>query len=843
MDVENLSITVKTTGADKAAKQIDSLAEALGKLETASSSMTGISNLSSLANAVNTISGSSVSVRTFNSLSKGIASLGDALKGVTSEDIENLDKIVNSLSKLQGVNLQGFGSAVGAAKKVSQSAQAVTPPPVSSEKQEYISTMSEVELLEKKLFDLKAAMNAAFAEGNVGKATAIRAQIIATEKALERAKNSADSMRNSLKRIADQSKKTNDTLKKFTSSLGRIAGYRALRTIIKSITQGFSEGLKNAYHWSKQFSQSVEGSLGQSLDNLSAKSLMMKNQMGSAFGALLQAIMPIIMQIVSLITTLMRALSALFSAIGGGQYLVAKETANAWDKATGGAQKYRNVLLGFDEINRLDDQSGGGGGGGASLEDMFEEGKLPAWAQKIADWKDMIAEKLGGSLAGLETLLYDAAMVIGAVLLFSGANIPLGLGLLVAGFIGRYNQLTENWENMTPKVKGAITAIENIVGKALIALGIILTLSGANIPLGLGLIATGAVMLATQKQEGWDYVPRQVQAIMTEIQFVASAAMLALGIIFVLSGVNVPLGLGLMVAGAVGLATMKAEQWNVVPTKVKNILAIITEITSYALIALGIIFSLTGNLPLGLGLLAAGVATKYASTAVLWDYLPQQIRQKLTEIATLTSIAMLALGIILLFAGHPALGIGLILASCVLASQIASFDLDGTTASINGALDSVGSNGETQLGKIVTALQTIVMWVDKVVTGFQSIVNNARSVKSRLDDVQSYKNMYGDVWGEVVRGSELGLYAGGGFPDVGEVFIARESGAELVGSIGGRTAVANNDEIVEAVSSGVYEAVSAAMGNGNERPVKVQVYLDSREIRTGQNRLARAMGV
>ena len=51
-------------------------------------------------------------------------------------------------------------------------------------------------------------------------------------------------------------------------------------------------------------------------------------------------------------------------------------------------------------------------------------------------------------------------------------------------------------------------------------------------------------------------------------------------------------------------------------------------------------------------------------------------------------------------------------------------------------------------------------------------------------------------------------YAGGGLPPVGEMFVARENGPELVGSIGNRTAVANNDQIVESVSQGVYAANS-----------------------------------
>ena len=54
----------------------------------------------------------------------------------------------------------------------------------------------------------------------------------------------------------------------------------------------------------------------------------------------------------------------------------------------------------------------------------------------------------------------------------------------------------------------------------------------------------------------------------------------------------------------------------------------------------------------------------------------------------------------------------------------------------------------------------------------------------------------------------LPRFADGGFPDVGQMFVAREAGPELVGTIGNRTAVVNNDQIVASVSQGVYEANS-----------------------------------
>jgi len=73
--------------------------------------------------------------------------------------------------------------------------------------------------------------------------------------------------------------------------------------------------------------------------------------------------------------------------------------------------------------------------------------------------------------------------------------------------------------------------------------------------------------------------------------------------------------------------------------------------------------------------------------------------------------------------------------------------------------------------------------------------------------------------------------ADGGFVGAGQMFIAREAGPELVGNINGRTAVANNDQIVAAVSQGVYEAVVAAMnGNRGSGGQNVNVYLDGKQI-------------
>lgn len=74
-------------------------------------------------------------------------------------------------------------------------------------------------------------------------------------------------------------------------------------------------------------------------------------------------------------------------------------------------------------------------------------------------------------------------------------------------------------------------------------------------------------------------------------------------------------------------------------------------------------------------------------------------------------------------------------------------------------------------------------------------------------------------------------YASGGYPDEGQLFIARERGAEMVGSIGGKTAVANNDQIVEAIRQGVYDAEMAARAQ-DDGDRSAHFYVDGEEVST-----------
>nr|DAX05440.1 MAG TPA: minor tail protein [Bacteriophage sp.] len=80
------------------------------------------------------------------------------------------------------------------------------------------------------------------------------------------------------------------------------------------------------------------------------------------------------------------------------------------------------------------------------------------------------------------------------------------------------------------------------------------------------------------------------------------------------------------------------------------------------------------------------------------------------------------------------------------------------------------------------------------------------------------------------RWHDIKRYAAGGVPNVGQLFWANEAGPELVGTLGGHTAVMNNDQIVASVSDGVAKAVAAVLGSNKGGNQPIQITLDGKVI-------------
>lgn len=133
----------------------------------------------------------------------------------------------------------------------------------------------------------------------------------------------------------------------------------------------------------------------------------------------------------------------------------------------------------------------------------------------------------------------------------------------------------------------------------------------------------------------------------------------------------------------------------------------------------------------------------------------------------------------------------------------------GSTAASGGALSHLGAYGGIGAGVGLGISGGIQWWKDMIGTWKDSDKSAGTKV------LESIKHTLWDLSpiGALVNlGKKIFGFASGGFPDAGQLFIAREAGAEMVGSLGGHTAVANNDQIVE----GIREGVEAAMERQNQ---------------------------
>lgn len=185
---------------------------------------------------------------------------------------------------------------------------------------------------------------------------------------------------NSLKSIVSR-------LRGFFSSVKRIAVYRAIRAALKEITQAFREGTDNLY----QYSKAIDGQFAQSMDTLATSALYAKNSIAAMASPLINTLAPAVDFIIDKFVDLVNTVNELIASLTGASTWTKalkypKEYAEAADGANGKAKELRATLLGFDEINRLDDNNRGSRGSAADALDyskMFEEQVVNANAKGI----------------------------------------------------------------------------------------------------------------------------------------------------------------------------------------------------------------------------------------------------------------------------------------------------------------------------------------------------------------------------------------------------------------------------------------------------------------------------
>ncbi len=650
------------------------------------------------------------------------------------------------------------------------------------------------------------------------------------------------------------------------ASLQEYALARGIDKSVRSMTQAEKSMLR--YNYIMEKSTIMQGDMARTLVTpanalrvFSAQLTQAKRALGNIVSVIVARFIPYVQVMVEVIADAANAIANWlgfelpkidYSGLDAGGFAEDFEDAeDSLNGMPGAIKKIKKQLMGFDELNILsspDADSGASGGAGASgggaldmkpLEYDFMSGldiDTAALKEKIKTTLSEISAIVSGFALAIGTILAVTganvplgvglmaagalglgveiavnwetmntqlaetlslvtgtvggfALAVGAILAFSGANVPLGIALMVAGAAGLATSLAIDWTKTEEPIKNTLATLEGLVGGAFLGLGAMLAFSGANIPLGIAFLAAGAVSVMAAMALNWDSTNSKVKGVIADITTAVGGAAFVLGALLAFTGVSIPLGIAFMLAGAISIATGVALNWNATSDKVKSVVKDITAIVGGALLGLGAILTFSGaNLSLGIGLMVAGAISLATSIGLNWKKSTNFIRKTVAEILGILAPAMLVIGAILAFSGaNIPLGIALMIAG--IGSTVASAKMD--------------SNPISNFCKSV--VNTILGLINKLIDGINELVHiDFDGLEIAGVEVIPEMNF------SLFKIPKIPLLAEGGIVDAGQMFIAREAGPELVGSIGRKTAVANNDQIISGIESGVYRAMMAA---------------------------------
>ena len=289
--------------------------------------------------------------------------------------------------------------------------------------------------------------------------------------------------------------------------------------------------------------------------------------LGNIFIPALNAVLPYAIALAKIVRMLANSIASLFgfklpevdySGISAGASAVGDLADNAGDASDGlgkagkAAKKLKNALLGIDELNVLskdDSSSGSGSGSGAGIGGGDLGIDLPTYdflGDAITSKVDEIVQMIKDAMWEITAVISGFLLAIGTILVVTGANIPLGLGLMAVGAVGLAATVMANWNGMSERLAKVLTLVTGVLGGFLLAIGAFLVFSGVNVPLGAGLMVAGAAALGTAAVINWKFLNGDLSNALSILTAIVSGALLAMGALFAFTGVDVPLGLSLI---------------------------------------------------------------------------------------------------------------------------------------------------------------------------------------------------------------------------------------------------------------------------------------------------------
>lgn len=420
-NIAKLAQTLKTlsegsSGTAGAAESITKAADAVAKFCDAANSTNGVATkIKKVGAALNELQNSASGLQ---DTAKGI----DAVAGALNRLADASDKVTGVKQTIKEIRAVGIGVARTAVAK-----DAVDTGKTSLEKSPI--TQADVEGLaaeEPRLQGLiDTLQRGADAAGRFGtKLAALPLKVVA-----EGAKNASSwiwqlgkgmvshiwgSFKNKLTGFAG-------SLGNLFHSIKRIAMYRGIRALIRSITSGFSEGIKHLYRWSEL----VNNEFKASMDSLSTSAHYLRDSLGAMVSPLIDALAPAVEVLVEKFVSLLNVVNQFFATLTGKDtWRRAVRTATEYDdgikdaadstkEATEAQKKLNKALQDFDELNLITtsttkgrNPSGGNNGNDSGIDSThFVEEPVADWIKEIKDaidrgeWYEagsMLADKLNG---------------------------------------------------------------------------------------------------------------------------------------------------------------------------------------------------------------------------------------------------------------------------------------------------------------------------------------------------------------------------------------------------------------------------------------------------------------
>lgn len=779
---DGLSFNI-SADASEATETLDSFKKVLNNLKDSASGCKDVASaLVSINNALKTLSSTQIDSEKLEKLSKVLSSFSNS-SATAKNASKNLNSLRRALNQLNTISSMGFEKLTSNFENLKQS----------------LSTMDDGTTA--KLKDLATSLSMLSVSDLSGLGSALDATKTKTEETKKWWEYTADAIATATKKglqfvgldfksmgksLANIGTKFNGLIK----SLGRIALYRAMRTVIKQITEGFTTGLSNCYQWALK----TGNQFASSMNKISTATQYAQNSIGAMATPLINAVAPVIDALVDKFVSLINVINQVFAVLSGsGVWTKAIKQPKAYADAVSGAASSAKkaaslTVASFDELHLTDKSSdtssSGGSGSSVDYSTMFEEANVDSqiaqWTQKLkdainnADWETagtMLGEKLNDIVNSVN---WDG---IGSKIgyYFNGALQTLYYFLDSFDF----NNLAQKFMSM---VNGALEQIDfSYIGGLLIKKTTILLdlLIGAIQGLDWGLVGQkiGEFFIGAfdeignwldsynWAQLGYDLY-NDFMDMLTNIDWV---------------------GLIMSVAYAVGDICYSAVMF------VGGILIGILEDLINLINLDGIIQCFKDGLSNFADYWGNHLNNVKNLGVSIWNGIKNTLSSVWNGIKTLSSNTWNG--------------------------------IKNTTTTIwNGIKNAILKPIQTAKSSIKNILDTIKGWFSNFKISIPSIKLPHFSIKPSGWNI-----------GDLLHGSipSLGIswYAQGGFPDDGELFVAREAGAEMVGSINGHTAVANNDQIVSAVSQGVYQAVLSAMsGDSNGNNINLTVTLDGETV-------------